>query len=171
MYIEPCCIDHQLPKFLRDGGRFFQTSGDITMRHFLDAVSYMCGNELELTLVVPAFDGISLHTFNHYFNRGWLKSLSLLTAVDQSDLLTEMLDPGILANTTYAFDPLVADNLLYIHGSDNSVIIQGAMLSRPVFLLTLYAAYLGRDTDVIESVMSPIESKFRIKPIELTKKV
>lgn len=178
-YIEPCCIDRQLPGLIkqsRAGFCFFQTSGDVTLEKLLGAVSHMAsgagGHVLMLT--VPEVDIPMLRTLAYYFRRGWTQALLLLTREAQTALIeSELAD--YLASVHYAADPLIIDGQLAIIESVASaavpqqpakaLIIQGAMLSQPDFSLSLYAAWLGSDTDTIRAAIDPAIAKLKTKPL------
>ena len=78
MYIEPCCIDKQLPALIRrsqGGFCFFQTNGDCDLKKLLDSVSHMAsgvGGHV-LVLTVPEVDITMLRTLAYYFRRGWTR--------------------------------------------------------------------------------------------------
>ena len=178
-YIEPCCIDRQLPGLIkqsRAGFCFFQTNGDVTLEKLLGAVSHMAsgaGGHI-LMLTVPEVDIPMLRTLAYYFRRGWTQALLLLTREAQTALIeSELAD--YLASVHYAADPLSIDGQLAIIESVASaavpqqpakaLIIQGAMLSQPDFSLSLYAAWLGSDTDTIRAALDPAIAKLKTKPL------
>ena len=178
-YIEPCCIDRRLPGLIkqsRAGFCFFQTSGDVTLEKLLGAVSHMAsgaGGHI-LMLTVPEVDIPMLRTLAYYFRRGWTQALLLLTREAQTALIeSELAD--YLASVHYAADPLIIDGQLAIIESVASaavpqqpakaLIIQGAMLSQPDFSLSLYAAWLGSDTDIIRAAIDPAIAKLKTKPL------
>lgn len=186
-YIEPCCIDRQLPGLIkqsRAGFCFFQTSGDVTLEKLLGAVSHMAsgvgGHVLMLT--VPEVDIPMLRTLAYYFRRGWTQALLLLTREAQTALIeSELAD--YLASVHYAADPLIIDGQLAImevkaqaeaesvasaavpQQPAKALIIQGAMLSQPDFSLSLYTAWLGSDTDTIRAAIDPAIAKLKTKPL------
>ena len=193
-YIEPCCIDRQLPGLIkqsRAGFSFFQTSGDVTLEKLLGAVSHMAsgvgGHVLMLT--VPEVDIPMLRTLAYYFRRGWTQALLLLTREAQTALIeSELAD--YLASVHYAADPLIIDGQLAImevkaqgeadtaqaeaesvasaavpQQPAKALIIQGAMLSQPDFSLSLYCAWLGTDPDTIRAALDPAIAKLKTKPL------
>lgn len=166
MYIEPCCIARQLPKLIREGIPFFQTSGDICVRDFLQAVSSMCGTDLHLTLMLPAVDAQLVRTLNHYFFQEWITRLTLLTRDDQTALLTAGL--GQYADRIeYVHDPLILDGLLCIRGTDGNLIMQGAMLPQIDYAFSLYSVWFGRDKSVVEAATEAIKAKVRVKGMNI----
>lgn len=174
MYIEPCCIDKQLPALIRRsqvGFCFFQTNGDCDLKKLLDSVSHMAsgvGGHV-LVLTVPEVDITMLRTLAYYFRRGWTRALLLLTRAVQTELIqTELAD--YLDHIHYAADPLIIDGQLAILSTSTvpepveGLIIQGAMLSQPDFSLSLYTAWLGTDRDIIRSAIDPAIAKLKAKP-------
>ena len=167
MYIEPCCIDKQLPALIRrsqGGFCFFQTNGDCDLKKLLDSVSHMAsgvGGHV-LVLTVPEVDITMLRTLAYYFRRGWTRALLLLTRAVQTELIqTELAD--YIDHIHYAADPLIIDGQLAII-NNITLIIQGAMLSQPDFSLSLYTAWLGTDRDIIRSAIDPAIAKLKAKP-------
>lgn len=166
MYIEPCCIDKQLPKLMKEakgGFCFFQTSGDVTLEKLLGSVSHLAGNEHVMVLTVAEVDVMMLRTLAYYFRRGWTKALLLLTQHSQKELIEGELS-DYLDRVHYAVDPLVIDGQLAVIGS-SYLIIQGAMLSQADFSLSLYAAWLGSDADVVLSALDPVIAKLKTKAL------
>lgn len=175
-YIEPCCAQNQLPQLLRQskgGFCFFQTSGDVTLQKLLDSASSLASDHGHtLLLSVAEVDIPMLRSLAYYFRRGWTKRLMLLTQKAQTELVTSELK-DYLANVTYAADPLIIDGQLAVipiadetaTAEAKTLIIQGAMLSQPEFSLSLYAAYLGSDEDIISQAIAPAISKINTKPI------
>ena len=179
MYIEPCCIDKQLPALIRrsqGGFCFFQTNGDCDLKKLLDSVSHMAsgvGGHV-LVLTVPEVDITMLRTLAYYFRRGWTRALLLLTRTVQTELIqAELAD--YIDHIHYAADPLIIDGQLAIlststvpepvEGQGSSgLIIQGAMLSQPDFSLSLYTACLTTDRDIIRSAIDPAIAKLKAKP-------
>ena len=179
MYIEPCCIDKQLPALIRrsqGGFCFFQTNGDCDLKKLLDSVSHMAsgGGGHVLVLTIPEVDITMLRTLAYYFRRGWTRALLLLTRAVQTELIqTELAD--YIDHIHYAADPLIIDGQLAIlststvpepaEGQGSSgLIIQGAMLSQPDFSLSLYTACLTTDRDIIRSAIDPAIAKLKAKP-------
>lgn len=192
MYIEPCCIDNQLPQLLKQapyGFVFFQTNGDVTLEKLLGAVSHMAGNEHVIILTVPEVDVMMLRTMAYYFRRGWMRALLLLTASSQRDLIEGEL-AGYLDRVQYAVDPLVLDGQVALMGCQTTpapprsasplatdegrknsggeekyLVIQGAMLGQADFSLSLYCAWLGTRADMLEAAVSPLIAKLKTKPV------
>lgn len=166
MYIEPCCIDKQLPKLIkesRSGYCFFQTNGDVTLEKLLGSVSHLAGNEHAIVLTVAEVDIQMLRTLAYYFRRGWTRGLLLLTARNQRTLIEGELQ-DYLPRVHYAVDPLVIDGQLAVIG-DKCLIIQGAILGQADFSLSMYAAWLGTDGDTARSVLDPIIAKMKTKAV------
>ena len=82
MYIEPCCIDNQLPRLLRqsDGhAAMFQTSGDVTLEHMIKALMPMVGDRPRvLTLALPVVDDDVIALLQRYMRLEWVAHLNLI---------------------------------------------------------------------------------------------
>ena len=203
MWVQPCCIDNELPKLLREakgGFCFFQTNGDCTLSKVLNAVSSMVGNDGHvMVLTVGEVDVMMLRTLEQYLRREWSKAVLLLTAKSQEALVRSELG-GYLKRVHYAVDPMVVDGQIALIGCRKgdtggevlatlrsqaaepsarsaigdstegsvptvSLIIQGAMLGQVDFSLSLYAAWLGKDKEVVKSAINPIVAKLKTKAV------
>lgn len=188
MYIEPCCVDRQLPSLLRQNkgnGVFFQTSGDVTVTRFMQAVSCMVEPKFAMLLAIPEIDRPTLQTIRYYFTRDWQGALLLLTQKDQTELVRDVMS-DVIDNVQYAFHDSVADGMVAFLGKDiaksfpslsfqrEHVIIQGAMLLEKDPALTLYSAAYGSSDGVMNNsqwsqATAPAISRLRINPaIEAT---
>lgn len=191
MWVQPCCIDNELPKLFREakgGFCFFQTNGDCTLSKVLNAVSSMVGNNGHvMVLTVSEVDVMMLRTLEQYLRREWSKAVLLLTARSQEALVRSELG-GYLKRVHYAVDPMVVDGQIALIGCRKgdtdgdrprsdikditegsvptvSLIIQGAMLGQVDFSLSLYAAWLGKDKEVVKSAINPIVAKLKTKAV------
>ena len=189
MWVQPCCIHNELPKLLREakgGFCFFQTNGDCTLSKVLNAVSSMVGNDGHvMVLTVSEVDVMMLRTLEQYLRREWSKAVLLLTAKSQETLVRSELG-GYLKRVHYAVDPMVVDGQIALIGcrkgdtdgdsaltgvnsegvnSEKCLIIQGAMLGQVDFSLSLYAAWLGKDKEVVKSAINPIVAKLKTKAV------
>lgn len=174
-YVEPCCIDRQLPLLLKNqagGFAFFQTNGDVLIDHLIKAVGYMAGEGQILLLCMPQVDMKVLRMMNLFLNRGWAKAVMLLTQSAQEELIAAELADH-LDRIHYACDPMVLDGFLAIlpvkqeaSGMKNegrAVIIQGPMLSEQDFSLCLYAAWVGTDKQVMAGALDSMVAKLKTK--------
>lgn len=164
-YLEPCCIDRQMPALLKEaksGFAFFATNGDVLLSHYLQAVSYMAGEGHVLVISVPAVDIELLRTINHYLSRGWTRALCLLTGQPQDELIEAEL-AGHIGKVQYASDPLILDGMVAIIGKEKAVVIQGAILSKQDFSLCHYVAWTGKDKEVLQQAIEPLVAKLKTK--------
>ena len=179
-YIEPCCIERQLPGLLKTAGGacFFQTNGDITLQKLMDATASMVGSRHTLILTVAELDAGIIRTLEQYLRREWTAAAMILTRTVQTELISQELQP-YLDRIHYAADPLVIDSMLAVLGTGSweeqseaqvpvpltALVIQGAILGQPDFSLSLYSAWLGNDPTTIKSAIDPIVAKLKTKPI------
>ena len=76
-YQEPCCIERTLPQLLKKYEWMpFQTNGDVTVEKILKAVSHLAGNNLDITICLPAIDVIILRIFAWYVPQTRLAEVS-----------------------------------------------------------------------------------------------
>lgn len=164
-YIEPCCIDHQLPPLLKSGGMtFFQTNGDVTLGKMMNAVSALAGDGHVLLIAVAEVDLLMLRAVDNYFRRGWTLGLMLVTQTNQQALVSSELGEW-LGRVQYAADPMVLDGLTVFVGSRQAVVIQGAVLSEPDFSLCQYAGWCGSSGETLAQAIDPLVAKLKTKPL------
>lgn len=161
-YVEPCCCERQLPKLLREKTIFFQTSGDVTVRLLMKSVGCMVTGVHEMWLVAPDVDVKLLREIRHWFSRGWIVGVHLLTAVSQSEMVEKEL--AGCKGVEYATDGMIADGFLAFVGKQDFVAVQGAMLLEKAFATRMYAGWYGkRDGEKFKGLMEPFVAKMRVK--------
>lgn len=162
-YQEPCCIERTLPQLLKKYEWMpFQTNGDVTVEKILKAVSHLAGNNLDITICLPAIDVIILRIFAWYHKRGWLKSLTILTATDQSELIRNELPKELTLTIVDSAD--IPDNygLLVIKGELSNVIVNGPLYAAVTPGICSYTAYFGKDPDRISQLTDTINARIRV---------
>lgn len=162
-YQEPCCIERTLPQLLKKYEWMpFQTNGDVTVEKILKAVSHLAGNNLDITICLPAIDVIILRIFAWYHKRGWLKSLTILTATDQSELIRNELPKELTLTIVDSAD--IPDNygLLVIKGEQSNVIVNGPLYAAVTPGICSYTAYFGKDPDRISQLTDTINARIRV---------
>lgn len=177
MYIEPCCIDRQLPKVLREsksGFAFFQTNGDVTITKLLNATACMVApDNLTLVVVMPEIEITTLRLMAHYFRQGWIRALLVLTQVPAHDLIVSELE-DYKDRVHVAADPMVIDGQVAVIGpavegqSVRGLVIQGAMLAQPDFALSLYTAWCGNGNEVLHWALDAVIAKLNTKALTST---
>ena len=149
-YIEPCCVDNQLPALLRRSSGsavIFQTNGDVTLEKFMRAVCCMVDGGRDFWLLIPAVNDAAARLLRHWIKMDWIDRLHLLTAEDQAGLLAGIIGDDVMAlRVDYAVCPgLKAEAFAYC-GPDSTVAVQGALplaAVRPAVML-MHAAVFGR---------------------------
>lgn len=169
--MEPCCVERTLPMLLRknNGWLPWQTNGDVTADKILKAVAHLAGNEIRLTVVAVAVDVALLRTLAWYFRRGWLKSLTVLTQHDQSELVKNELKDYIAAVEPVAH-PDVTDDMLIIEGEEQTVVVQGRLLTEVTPGHCQYITYVGTDADRIQQFTATATSKIKVASRKKAKK-
>ena len=185
--MEPCCVERTLPMLLRknNGWLPWQTNGDVTADKILKAVAHLAGNEIRLTVVAVSVDVALLRTLAWYFRRGWLKSLTVLTQHDQSELVKNELKDYIAAvepvetSATAATStcsvsafahPDVTDDMLIIEGEEQTVVVQGRLLTEVTPGHCQYITYVGTDADRIQQFTATATSKIKVASKKKSKK-
>lgn len=167
-YIEPCCCERQLPRLLREGRVFFQTSGDVTVSHLMKSVGCMVDNGSDMWLMIPSVNVKLLRVIAHWFAREWIVRLHLLTQDDCSEMVkTELC--GSMPAVEYACDSMVRGGVLAFVGKHDLVALQGPMLLVKDFSLQMYAGVYGSRAmlDVadgkVRSMMEPFIAMMNVK--------
>lgn len=146
-FVEPCCVERQLPALLREYPMAaFQTNSDVTFLGMMKAVSCMAGNHLDITLMVPEVDVDMLRVLGWYDRRGWLNTATLLTAKLQTELINSELTPSKVK--TYHHE-MVTDSMVVISGEAGMVVVQGALLSKATSGFRCYTAAFGKSSSPV----------------------
>lgn len=173
MFIEPCCCHKQLPRLFKEaslhsypiyaaGISMFQTNGDISFGRILDATSSLIEEQpFTLLLSTPRLNDAMLKHIEHYYRRGWIKSLLLLDSAvkprDNYDLLSA---PLRVHSRIIQHAPSSASPLFACIGRCQALVITGDF-EQPK-CITQHTAYLGSNADILKELLAPTISRFRI---------
>ena len=174
MYVEPCCIDNQLPRLLRqsDGhAAMFQTSGDVTLEHMIVALMPMVGDRPRvLTLALPVIDDDVAALLQRYMRLEWVAHLNLITSQPLSELQPQLERIGVaMDRITVA---IVTDSttlgLLVFTGASATAAVQGQLESSVRKGLHLYSAlFAPTNTPAIRSLTDPITALIKARAVEI----
>ena len=156
MYLEPCCIENQLPSLLRreHGSALFQTNGDVTIEKLMQAACCMAsGGFGEYWIAVRAVDVVLMRFLRHWMQRGWIRQLRLLTASDQRELIASELGTELMARTDYGWREGLGLEAFCVVGDRESMVVQGEMLlaARTEAVMTAYSAAVGPNDRMLGS--------------------
>lgn len=177
--IEPCCADRQMPHLLREErghGVLFQTQGDVTLKHLMNAVMLMSGDRPRtLTIAVPELTERMQRTVGKYMRLEWVKTLRLLTS-EECRVKSEEFAATVKSEAPEAEIELAVadqpDGLLMFTGPDGTVAIQGDILDHVEPGLRLYAAVFGRtEGNGVRSVADSFNAYFRSRRVELSETI
>lgn len=161
MYIQPCCIEKELPAMLKKQPFcFFQSNGDWVTQDLMKAVSYIVPHAIVL-LAIPSIDVYLLRSLRTYLSKGWYRGLVLLTSEPQSDLVKKEMG-NMLPLVTYANNNQIQDGLLALTDFGQFLVIQGAMLTEKDFSLCSYAGYFGKDSSVFASAVEALLARAKM---------
>lgn len=145
MYIQPCCINKELPELLRKEGHcFFQLNGDCTVTEVMSAVSFMVEGGTAI-LALPDISVFLLRTLRAWLAKGWFRSLILLTGERKHRLVSDVFtqEEGKPGKVFYASSTRIQDSLFALTNGSRFLVIQGPLIEEKDFSLCQYAAYLG----------------------------
>ena len=159
-YVEHCCCERQLPSLLRaHGTAMFQTSGDVLIKHLMKSVGCMVSNGSTMWLMAERVDIPFLKTVRHWFARGWVTELWLLTKEDCSETVNAELCPAAKPQGTvaYAHDGALCGGFLGFSDGKKTVAIQGDMLLEVKPGMKMYAGCFGdANSDSVKNVMDAV---------------
>lgn len=155
-YLEPCCIENQLPSLLRreKGHALFQTNGDVTIEKLMSAACCMANSGFgEYWIVVKEVDVVLMRSLRHWMQRGWIRTLRLLTVVNQRDFVATELGEGLMAHVEYGWREGLGLEAFCVVGESESLVVQGEMLLQPrtEAVMTAYTAAVGPNTRMLGS--------------------
>lgn len=155
MFLEPCCIENQLPQLLRRelGNALFQTNGDVTIEKLMQAACCMAsGGFGEYWIVVREADIVLMRTLAHWIDRGWIRRLCLLTETDQRTLVASELGTERMKLTDYGWrEGLAASQLFCCIGERETIVVQGEMMLQAATTarVTAYSASVGPNSRML----------------------
>ena len=155
MFLEPCCIENQLPQLLRRerGNALFQTNGDVTIEKLMQAACCMAsGGFGEYWIVVREADIVLMRTLAHWIDRGWIRRLCLLTEADQRTLVASELGTERMKLTDYGWrEGLAASQLFCCIGERETIVVQGEMMLQAATTarVTAYSASVGPNSRML----------------------
>lgn len=170
-YVEPCCVERQLPEVLNKGLCFFQTNGDVTLEKILSSVGYFAGGHPVLVFTAQDIELDFVKVLKHYFDRGWIDGAILVSSsamaeqMRTEDMLKEYLG-NYIHQVQFAIDPLVYECQLALVGA-SAVVIRGYMSMDVSYGLTLFSGWkISKSSkDMLDAALSPIVAKAKLKPI------
>ena len=173
-YLEPCCIENQLPALLRreKANALFQTNGDVTIEKLMQAACCMAsGGFGEYWICIREVDVVLMRFLRHWMLRGWVKRLHLLTATDQSEMVASELGEAWMKQTEYGWSDGLQMEMFCVVGETETVVVSGPMplQASPRQVLSNYSAFsgpisrlMGRE-GIVGSLLSNIQAIFRVQ--------
>lgn len=160
MYIQPCCIDNELPPVIRQGFAFFQSNGDWKATQLMSAVSCLVPESV-CVLMTPEADMFLLRELARYVAKGWYTGVLLLTADNQKEAVKEAFGKYI-DRVQYACDKQVSDGLFALTNGCEHMVIQGPLLNESDFSLCNYAASFGKSDSLFYSAIEASLPKLKL---------
>lgn len=156
MFLEPCCIENQLPQLLRRerGNALFQTNGDVTIEKLMQAACCMAsGGFGEYWICIREVDVVLMRFLRHWMNRGWIRELRLLTVGDQREMVASELGEELMKQTDYGWREGLGLEAFCVVGDRESMVVQGEMLLQPrtEAVMTAYSAAVGPNERMLGS--------------------
>lgn len=155
-YLEPCCIENQLPSLLRreKGSALFQTNGDVTIEKLMQAACCMAsGGFGEYWICIREVDVVLMRFLRHWMQRGWIRELRLLTVGDQREMVASELGEELMKHVDYGWREGLGLEAFCIVGERESMVVQGEMLlaARTEPVMTAYSAAVGPNARMLNS--------------------
>ena len=155
-YLEPCCIEQQLPRAVKagKGSALFQTNGDVTIEKLMQAACCMAsGGFGEYWICIREVDVVLMRFLRRWMQRGWIRELRLLTVGDQRDLVASELGDELMAHVEYGWREDLGTEAFCVVGDRESMVVQGEMLlaARTEARMTAYSAAVGPNARMLGS--------------------
>ena len=169
LYIEPCCIQNQLPEIIRESGRFgmFYSQGDWGVPKLWNAVESLVPSQdadVITLLVLPDINLQFVRLIERELRMGWSRAFMLVTATDCTALLEANLSPEHLACVTYAPRQFAANKCnLWIRWSQRAALMVSGPLTHhdegPKCYCQYTSHYEAPSTDELPSRLSVVPSR------------
>lgn len=176
---------------------FFQTSGDVTVRHLMKSVGCMVKNGCTMWLMAASVDVELLRVIRHWQERGWVAQVRLMTREDcEAAVAGEMIIPAgkpqgtvegeaagaaVIQQQTgqgaaseaavmYGRDEWLTGGLLAFDDGKEAVVIQGEMLLGTVPGMKGYAGCFGAvGSDAVKGAMDAVKALMKARAKAVTK--
>lgn len=125
MYIEPCCIQKQLPQLLKEEVSHFHSNSDWTVNELLLTL-ISCGQADELTIVMPTVNVGLLRTITFMLDHvEWIQHLTLITQGNERDEIKAQLMP--YAQRVTVVEDTICFRSISMKSSNRYIVIQGSV--------------------------------------------
>jgi len=187
-----------LPRLLKEQGMaFFQTSGDVTVRHLMKSVGCMVKNGCTMWLMAASVDVELLRVIRHWQERGWVAQVRLMTREDcEAAVSGELAVPAgkpqgtvevgaagadVIQQQTgqeaaseaavmYGRDERLTGGLLAFDDGKEAVVIQGEMLLGTVPGMKGYAGCFGAvGSDAVKGAMDAVKALMKARTKAVTR--
>jgi hypothetical protein len=158
---------------------FFQTSGDVTVRHLMKSVGCMVKNGCTMWLMAASVDVELLRVIRHWQERGWVAQVWLMTREDcKAAVAGELAIPAGKPQGTvedgaavmYGRDERLTGGLLAFDDGKEAVVIQGEMLLGTVPGMKGYAGCFGVvGSDAVKGAMDAVKALMKARTKALTR--
>ena len=169
LYIEPCCIQNQLPGVIRESGSFgmFYSQGDWGVPKLWNAVESLVPSQeadVVTVLVLPDLNLPFVRLIERELRMGWSKAFMLVTATDCTALLEANLSAEYLNRITYAPRQYAANKCnLWIRWSNRAALMVSGPLTADDAGPKCYCQYTSHfealDPDELPSRLSVVPSR------------
>lgn len=160
MYIQPCCIEKELPALLRQSPfAFFQSNGDWLATDLMKSVSCLVSGAVALIAIDEA-DVFLLRTLRTYLAKDWYRGVILCTARQQTEQVESEL-AGYLDRVTYVGNPQIVDGMFALANASRYLVVQGPLLAEKDFSLCQYAGYFGSEAAPFRAATEALTAKVK----------
>ncbi len=164
MYIQPCCIDRQLPEVLRKQKiSFFQSMGDWTTQDLMKAVSCLVMEDCVAIMAIYKVDVYLLRTLRTYLAKGWYKGVVLLTHDDQTELIKGELS-AYLPKVCYAHNKQIYESAFQLTNGHQFLTIIGDLLLENDMHFHYYSASYDTNRERFYEMASPFFARVKTSP-------
>lgn len=134
LYIEPCCIQKQLPILIRDMGEYgmFYSQGDWGVPKLLEAVESLVpsqGTEVMSVFVLETLSQSFVRRIERDLRMGWSQAFIIVTNSNNTQMLQDLLSPDDLDRICYCpSQPAAVHCNLWIRWSpQSSLVVSGPL--------------------------------------------
>lgn len=160
MYIQPCCIDKELPPIAKQPVAYFQSNGDWLLSDLLSSIAYLVPGSVCL-ITIPEVDVYLLRTLNTYLEKGWFSALMLVTNINQTELVRGELGKHI-DRVQYGSDSHLLDGCLALTNFGQHLVVLGPLLLTKDFTYCQYSSSYARTPDLYGQAIESITPKLKL---------
>lgn len=160
MYIEPCCIDRQLPSVLRSRTATFFSWGNWNLERLIHVCVAAFSGSKRLTVATASVDVYFCRYIRLLFQKGILTGFDLITSENEKETVFEVL-AEYTDRVRYAVEPKSLVRVVALKTDQEQLVIQGDCPLNNDYLQHLFSSSTLKE--IYDTITPVLEATLKIK--------